>query len=88
MFGHSYGGNVALALADRHPALVRAVGVYETPLPWLDWWPDDDRRRRRRADGDDDPAEAAERFMRRMVGDEKWARLPARDTRRPGGPRA
>ena len=27
------------ALADRHPELVRAVGVYETPLPWLDWWP-------------------------------------------------
>jgi pimeloyl-ACP methyl ester carboxylesterase len=40
VFGHSYGGNVALALADRHPELVHAVGVYETPLPWVDWWPD------------------------------------------------
>ena len=39
VFGHSYGGNVALAAADRHPDLVRAVGVYETPLSWLDWWP-------------------------------------------------
>ena len=25
VFGHSYGGNVALALAERHPELVRAV---------------------------------------------------------------
>ena len=40
LFGHSYGGNVALAAADRHPDLVRAVGVYETPLSWVDWWPD------------------------------------------------
>ncbi|MGI9031478.1 MAG: alpha/beta fold hydrolase [Ilumatobacteraceae bacterium] len=39
VFGHSYGGNVALALAQRQPAQVRAVGVYETPLSWLDWWP-------------------------------------------------
>ncbi|MGH9271369.1 MAG: alpha/beta fold hydrolase, partial [Ilumatobacteraceae bacterium] len=38
VFGHSYGGDVALALADRHPELVPAVGIYEAPLPWLDWW--------------------------------------------------
>ena len=39
VFGHSYGGNVALAAAARHPELVVAVAVYETPLSWLDWWP-------------------------------------------------
>jgi pimeloyl-ACP methyl ester carboxylesterase len=77
VFGHSYGGNVALAVADRHPSLVRAVGVYEAPLPWLDWWPTTTAGGQAAA-GADDPAEAAERFMRRMVGDEKWARLPAR----------
>ena len=44
VFGHSYGGNVALGLADRHPSLVEAVGVYETPLSWLDWWPSGCRR--------------------------------------------
>jgi pimeloyl-ACP methyl ester carboxylesterase len=84
-FGHSYGGNVALALADRHPELVRAVGVYETPLPWLDWWPSAGRHA---AGGDDDPADAAERFMRRMIGDERWRRLPARtrEARRAEGP--
>jgi pimeloyl-ACP methyl ester carboxylesterase len=77
VFGHSYGGNVALALADRHPDLVQAVGVFETPLSWLPWWPTDSAGgRAARAGGD--PADAAERFMRRMFGDETWQRLPAR----------
>ena len=76
VFGHSFGGNVALALADRHPELVRAVGIYEAPLPWLDWWPSGTAGGEA-ARSADDPADAAERFMRRMVGDEKWMRLPA-----------
>ena len=76
VFGHSYGGDVALALADRHPDLVRAVGVYETPLPWLDWWPDTSAGSQARQE-DTPPDEAAERFMRRMIGDERWERLPS-----------
>ena len=86
VFGHSYGGNVALAVAARHPELVRAVGVYESPLSWLDWWP------RTTAgsgavDEQGDPADAAERFMRRMIGDERWVHLPpgARRARRTEG---
>jgi len=75
VFGHSYGGNVALGLADRYPDLVAAVAIYETPMPWLDWWPDDTAGAA--AVGDLAPADAAERFMRRLVGDRKWERLPA-----------
>ena len=77
VFGHSYGGNVALALADRHPDLVRAVGVYETPLPWVDWWPDSTAGTQATDDGTA-PDDAAERFMRRMIGDARWERLPSR----------
>jgi pimeloyl-ACP methyl ester carboxylesterase len=75
VFGHSYGGNVALALADRHPELVRAVGVYEAPLSWLDWWPGTTAGADALATRGD-PAEAAERFIRRLIGDERWSRLP------------
>ena len=75
VFGHSYGGNIALALADRHPALVHAVGVYESPLSWLDWWPGTTAGADALATRGD-PAEAAERFMRRLIGDERWHRLP------------
>jgi pimeloyl-ACP methyl ester carboxylesterase len=74
VFGHSYGGNVALALAERHPELVRGVAVYEVPLSWLPWWPGGSGRRGTALEGS--PEDAAERFMRRMVGDERWEALP------------
>jgi len=75
VFGHSFGGNVALGLAARRPELVRGVVVYETPLSWLDWWPGDSAGAAAMAA--DDPGDAAEAFMRRLVGDAAWERLPA-----------
>lgn len=86
VFGHSYGGNVALGLADRHPELVTAVAVYETPLAWFDWWPDTTAGSNALAT-QGDPAEAAERFMRRLIGDERWEHLPpsTREARRAEG---
>jgi pimeloyl-ACP methyl ester carboxylesterase len=84
--GHSYGGNVGLATIDRHPGLVDAIVTYESPLSWLPWWGG--------GAGSDaaawrhDPPEAAERFMRRLIGDERWEHLPAttREARRAEGP--
>ena len=77
VIGHSYGGNVALAFAARHPELVRGVVVYEIPVSWEPWWP------RTGAGGKavqhaNDPAAAAEVFMRRFIGDERWEGLPER----------
>ncbi len=37
LFGHSFGGNVALGLAARRPELVRAVVVYELVARKLRW---------------------------------------------------
>lgn len=73
--GHSFGGNVALALAERAPEMVGAVAVYETPLSWLDWWPGSTAGASALATAD--PGDAAESFMRRMIGDDRWERLPA-----------
>jgi len=82
--GHSYGGDVALGAAAAAPDAVRAVGVYEPPLPWTDWWP---RRANRNAPAED-PAAFAESFFRRVVSDDAWGRLPesARAERRADGP--
>lgn len=74
--GHSFGGNVALALADRHPGTVQAVVVYETPLLWADWWSGTSARTKAEGPWDDDPEAAAEQFMRRLVGDRRWEALP------------
>lgn len=81
--GHSLGGLVALAAAWTDPGVVKAVGAYEAPLPWFDWWP-------RRAKGPitEDPADYARSFFERLVGEGAWERLneTARHDRRADGP--
>lgn len=87
LFGHSFGGNVVLAVADRFPELVRAVVVYESPMSWVDWWPADSAGGVA-AQVAEDPAASAEAFMRRLIGDRRWDRLPesSRRARRAEGP--
>ncbi|WP_298209393.1 alpha/beta hydrolase [Ferrimicrobium sp.] len=82
VFGHSLGGTYALWLASLgHPHLL-GVSTFESPLPGGAWWGDD---------WDIDPHEAAlgrvpkersqalaEAFLRRMISDATWERLPER----------
>jgi pimeloyl-ACP methyl ester carboxylesterase len=86
LVGHSYGGNVALAAAADHPDLVAGVAVYETPLSWEPWWPGTTAGAIAVAESGN-PERAAERFMRRMIGDRRWEALPerSRETRRAEG---
>lgn len=76
LMGHSYGGDVVLAFAARHPELAAAVVAYEPPLSWYDWWP----RRGGRSGGFDrmTSEQAAEAFLRRMIGNSRYERLPLR----------
>lgn len=85
LVGHSYGGNVALAFADRFPERAAAVVTYEPPMSWEPWWSAPGVPA---GDWTADPAEAAERFMRRLIGDARWERLPpaSRAARRAEGP--
>lgn len=70
LFGHSYGGSIALAAASRGNPSVCAAVSYEAPRTWETWWPP--------PPGDDiDPGDAAEHFVRRMIGQERWQALPA-----------
>ncbi|HEX3090599.1 MAG TPA: alpha/beta hydrolase [Ilumatobacteraceae bacterium] len=86
LVGHSYGGDVALATADRHPDLVAGVAVYETPLSWEPWWPGKTAGAIAVAAAGK-PQEAAEAFMRRMIGNRRWEALPenTREIRRAEG---
>jgi pimeloyl-ACP methyl ester carboxylesterase len=81
--GHSLGGLVALCAADRAPDRIKAVGVYEAPLPWFDWWPN-----RSRAFVTEDPGDFAEGFFDRVAGAGSWAKLTdkGRHARRADGP--
>ena len=82
LFGHSFGGVVALGAAIRRPDLVDLVMVYESPLPWILHRPSS-----RPPLSADAPAEA-ERFFRRMVSNGAWERLNEREreSRRLDGP--
>ena len=85
--GHSYGGNVALALAAASragSASVVAAVAYEPPLSWTPWWPHvtagGEAVRMVDAEepvGDDRDGDAAEAFMRRLIGDDRWEHLPS-----------
>jgi len=82
LFGHSFGGLVAMTLAAETPEMVDVVVAYESPLPWVVARPSPTP-----APGDD-PALEAERFFRRVVSDSSWERLSAveQESRRLDGP--
>lgn len=84
LFGHSFGGNVVLAASTDLGDRVRSITVYESPLSWMEWWPG----RSATAFAESDAADAAEAFMRRLIGDARWERLPERTRveRRAEGP--
>ena len=86
LVGHSYGGNVALATAARHVELVAGVAVYEAPMSWERSWPGTTAGAVALASHQDNET-AAELFMRRLVGDQRWEELPERTraTRRAEG---
>ena len=83
---HSYGGNVAMATAARHPDLIQGVALFESPLSWEPWWPGSTAGSAARA-GTGEEGDAAEAFMRRMIGNRRWETLPERTrlTRRAEG---
>ena len=71
VFGHSYGGVIAMALASTAPSEVVGMVSFEAPRAWESWWPDP-------PPVGVDPADAAESFLRRMIGNLAWEGLPAR----------
>jgi pimeloyl-ACP methyl ester carboxylesterase len=75
--GHSLGGVIALTFAARHPERVPAVVAYEAPMPWLPWWPSNTAGSATLTEPGSEP-DAAEHFMRRIVGDDRWEALPDR----------
>ena len=88
VFGHSYGGNVALGDrgappgARRRRRRVRDAAVVARLVARLRPQVPSPIATR------GDPADAAERFMRRLVGDARWEKLPpsTREARRSEGP--
>jgi pimeloyl-ACP methyl ester carboxylesterase len=81
--GHSFGGLVAMVAATRPGAPITALGLWEPPMTWDDWWPDPAMGPAIRAVAEAaDTDELGERHMRRVLGEEAWAALsPAEQER-------
>jgi pimeloyl-ACP methyl ester carboxylesterase len=81
--GHSFGGVLALVLAETRPDLVRAVMAYEAPRPWEPWWTGagaevaDRHGDAGHALSETEASDAAEWMLRRMIGDGMWQRMPS-----------
>jgi pimeloyl-ACP methyl ester carboxylesterase len=75
--GHSLGGDVVLAAAQQRPDLIDTAVVFEPPQPWVESWAAHSGGGALGSQGERSPERAAEAFMRRMVGDDVWERLPA-----------
>lgn len=76
VFGHSYGADVALAAAAIAPGCISGVMAWEPSMPWLDYWPSTTPGGAAREGAP--PKEAAEIFLRRMLGDERYSAMPER----------
>jgi len=86
--GHSFGAVLAMIAGARFPDLFVAVAAYEPPAPWESWWSEGSAGAAAvLAAEEEGPGAAAERFMRRVVGDRLWDSLPAttQDARRAEG---
>ena len=76
LVGHSAGSNIVLAVAQSEPTVVCAAVVFEPPMPWAPWWPSSAGGSTLAVHAELGPEAAAEAFMRRIVGDRVWDRLP------------
>ncbi len=72
---HSFGSNVAMLAATLRPGALAGLGVWEPPLPWVEWWPEGTKRYNAKVAAADDPARVIEGMYRMLLGDEGWERL-------------
>ena len=84
---HSFGSHVAVLAAIASPGSVRALGLWEPPVPWMDFWPPEPRRSLEAIASGEDPGKIAERIYVAVSGRDAWNRLSeeAREERRREG---
>jgi pimeloyl-ACP methyl ester carboxylesterase len=84
---HSFGSNPTMLAAAIEPDAFPALGLFEPPLPWVDWWPKSTKDYSARVAEATDPGQVGEDMARRLLGEDKWMALTddARTLRRAEG---
>ena len=85
---HSFGSNPTMLAASLRPTSFRVIGLWEPPMPWVDWWPETTKAYNAGVAAADDPGREIEEMYRKLLGDEAWAAMPPerRAQRRAEGP--
>jgi pimeloyl-ACP methyl ester carboxylesterase len=88
VIAHSFGSNPTMLAASLRPAAFRVLGLWEPPMPWVDWWSETTKAYNAAVAASSDPGREIEEMYRRLLGDETWEALPAerRAQRRAEGP--
>jgi pimeloyl-ACP methyl ester carboxylesterase len=73
---HSFGSHIAVLAAIAEPDRVASVGLWEPPVPWMEFWPAKARQSVAAIASAPDPGEVGERGVKAMLGADAWDRLP------------
>jgi pimeloyl-ACP methyl ester carboxylesterase len=87
VIAHSFGSNLTMLAATLQPHAFGAIGLWEPPLPWVEWWPERTREYNASVATSLEPADDIEAMYRSLLGNEVWERLPpeTQDKRRAEG---
>jgi pimeloyl-ACP methyl ester carboxylesterase len=69
---HSFGSNPTMLAASLRPDAFRVLGLWEPPMPWVDWWPANTKEYNAGVAASDDPSRDVEEMYRRLLGDDAW----------------
>jgi len=75
VIAHSFGSNLTMLAATIRPSAFAAVGLWEPPLPWVEWWPRSTKRYNAKIAASDQPADDIEGMYRMLLSDQGWDHL-------------
>ena len=75
VIAHSFGSNLTMLAATLRPSVFAGVGLWEPPLPWVEWWPKGTKKYNARVAASDEPADDIEHMYRMLLGDQGWEHL-------------
>ena len=78
---HSFGSNPTMLAATLRPDAFTALGLWEPPLPWVEWWPERTKNYNASVASSDAPADDVEEMYRRLLGADAWSRPAGRRAR-------
>jgi pimeloyl-ACP methyl ester carboxylesterase len=76
VIAHSFGANVTMLAATLRPSAFGTMGLWEPPLPWVDWWSEKTKAYNTTIASSRQPADDIEAMYRSLLGAETWEHLP------------